>query len=184
MSVFLLEREFWRKSSNGTRRSPTAEEQCEAHRGQAELDQQGVQTRRGREREAGGDAGEYQSSERTLRAAHEEIKVLREDLPREGESMDKHRSHIMSLESTEEIRNLEQQELNLCRGAAAKRPAGWTRDGSTEETASWSVEAERISRQAEGKKRKIQEAVGKESTMRDVRMSDERMDGLDGSLSS
>ena len=90
----------------------------------------------------------------------------------------------MSPESTEVIRNLEQQELNLRRGAAAKRLAGWTKDGSTEEIASWSVEAERISREVEAMKRKLQEAIEKESTMKDVRMSDEGLDGLDGSLSS
>ena len=39
----------------------------------------------------------------TLRAAHEETKILREDLLREGELMDKDRSHIMSPKSTEEI---------------------------------------------------------------------------------
>ena len=68
--------------------------------------------------------------------------------------------------------------------AAGKRLAGWTRDGSTEEIASWSVEAERLSREVEAKKRKLQEAIEKESTMKDVRMSDEGLDGLDGSLSS
>ena len=78
-----------------------------------------------------------------------------EKMLREGESMDKNKSHIMTPESTEEIQNLEQQELNLRRRAASKRRAGWTRDGSTEEIASWSVEAERISRQVEAKKRKL-----------------------------
>ena len=41
-----------------------AEEHCEAHRGQAKLDQQGIQAHRDRERKAGGDAGEPQRSER------------------------------------------------------------------------------------------------------------------------
>ena len=122
----------------------------------------------------------------TLRAAYKEIKILREDLLREGDSVDRNRSHIMSPESTEEIRNLEQQqELNLWSGAASKRLVGWTRDGwSTEEIASWSVEVERISREVEAKKRKLQEAIEKESTMKDVSMSDDGLDGLDGSLSS
>ena len=98
--------------------------------------------------------------------------------------MDNNRSHIISRESAEDIRNLEQQDLKLWRGAAAKRLAGWTRDGSTEEIASWSVETERISREVEAMKRKLQEAIEKESTMKDVRMSDEGVDGLDWSLSS
>ena len=70
----------------------------------------------------------------TLRVAYEEIKFLREDLPREGESMDKNKCHFMTPENTEEIRILEQQELALWRGSASKRQAGWTRDGSVEET--------------------------------------------------
>ena len=98
--------------------------------------------------------------------------------------MDKNKSHIMSPENTEEVRILEQQELKLKRGAAAKRVARWTREGSTEEIASWSVEAERISREVEAKNRKLFEAIEKESTMKDVRMSDEGADGLDGSLAS
>ena len=56
--------------------------------------------------------------------------------------------------------------------------------GSTEEIASWSVEAERIAREVEEKKRKLQGAIEKESTLKDVRMADECLDGLDGSLSS
>ena len=54
------------------------------------------------------------------------------------------RSHNMSPESTEENRNLEQQDLNLSRGSASRRLAAWTRDGSTEEIASWTVEAQRL----------------------------------------
>ena len=56
--------------------------------------------------------------------------------------------------------------------------------GSTEEIASWTMEAQRLSQEAEAKKSKLQEAIEKESTMKDVRMSDEGLDGLDGSLSS
>ena len=37
----------------------------------------------------------------TLRAVYEEIKILREDSLREGESMDKNKSHIVSPESTD-----------------------------------------------------------------------------------
>ena len=73
----------------------------------------------------------------TLKVAYEEI---REDLLREGESMDKNKSHFLSPEDTEEIRILEQQELAFWRGLASKRLAGWTRDGSKEEIAGWMVE--------------------------------------------
>ena len=96
---------------------------------------------------------------RTLRVACEEIKILREDLLREEESMDKNKSHFMSLENTEEIRILEQQELAFWRGWASKRLAGWTRDGSAEELAGWMMEAQRLNREVEAKKRKLQEAV-------------------------
>ena len=79
----------------------------------------------------------------------------------EGESMNTKQESHLSRESTDEIRILEQQESNLWRGASAKRLAGWTRDASTEEIASWSVEAERISREVEAEKRKLQEAIEK-----------------------
>ena len=74
----------------------------------------------------------------------------------------------MSPGSAGEIRNLEQQELNQWRGGALKTLVGWTRYGSTEEIVSWSVEAERISREVEAKKRKLQEAIENASTMKDV----------------
>ena len=119
----------------------------------------------------------------TLRVAYEEIKILREDLLREGESMDKNKSHFMSPENTEEIRILEQQELAFWRGSASKRLSGWTRDGSAEEIAGWMMEAQRLNREVEAKKRKLQETIEKESG-KDARMGDDSMDGLDGSLSS
>ena len=119
----------------------------------------------------------------TLRVACEEIKILREDLLREGESMDKNKSHFMSLKNAEEIRILEQQEPAFWRGWASTRLAGWTRDGSAEELSGWMMEAQRLNREVEGKKRKLQEAVEKESG-KDARMGDDSMDGLDGSLSS
>ena len=50
----------------------------------------------------------------------------------------------MSPENTEKIRVLEQQELAFWRGTVSKRPAGRTRDGSSEETASWTMEAQRL----------------------------------------
>ena len=97
--------------------------------------------------------------------------------------MDKNKSHFMSPENTEEIRILEQQELAFWRRSASKRLAGWTRDGSAEEIAGWMLEAQRLKRGVEAKKRKLQEAIEKESG-KGARMGDESMDGLDGSLSS
>ena len=90
----------------------------------------------------------------TLKVAYEEIKILREDLLREGETMDKNKSHFFSPEDTEEIRRLEQQELAFWRGSASKRLAGWTRDGSAEEIAGWMMEAQRLNKEVEAKKRK------------------------------
>ena len=84
----------------------------------------------------------------------------------------------MSSENTEEIRILEQQELAFWRGSASKRLAEGTRDGSAEEFAGWMLEAQRLNRAVKAKKRKLQEAIEKESR------KDARMDGLDGSLSS
>ena len=118
----------------------------------------------------------------TLKVAYEEIKVLREDLLREGETMDKNKSCFLSVENTEEIRRLEQQELAFWRGSASKRLAGWTRDGSAEEIAGWTMEAQRLNKEVEAKKRKLQETIVRESR-KDARMED-AMDGLEGSLSS
>ena len=117
----------------------------------------------------------------TLSVAYQEIKTLREDLLRERESMDKSRSHILSPESTEEIRHLEEQELNFWRGTASKRLAGWTRDGSSEENSSWTQEAQRHSKEVEAKLRKNQ--TGDRERIQHER----RLDGrrwLDGSLLS
>ena len=118
----------------------------------------------------------------TLKVAYEEIKILREDLLREGETMDKNKSHFLSPEDTEEIRRLEQQELAFWRGSASKRLAGWTRDGSTEEIAGWMMEAQRLNKEVEAKKRILQETIERESR-KDAR-KDDAMNGLDGSLSS
>ena len=90
---------------------------------------------------------------REPRSAKGEVKILRDDLLREGESMDKNKSHFMSPENTEEIRILEQQELAFWRGSASKRLAGWTRDGSAEEIVGWMMAAQRLNREAEAKKR-------------------------------
>ena len=108
---------------------------------------------------------------RLTELAYEEIKILREDLLKEGERMD-----------TEEIQRLEQQELAFWRGSASKRLAGWTRDGSSEEIAGWMMEAQRLNKEVEAKKRKLQETIERGSR-KDARM-DDAMDGLDGSLSS
>ena len=60
----------------------------------------------------------------------------------------------MSPKNTEEIRVLEQQELAFWRGSASKRLAEWTRHGSAEEIASWMLEAQRLNREVEAKKRR------------------------------
>ena len=91
----------------------------------------------------------------TLRVAYEEIKILREDSLREGDSVYKNKSHMVSPESTEEIRNVEQQELAFWRGPASKTLAGWTQDGSAEEIAGWMFEAQGLNREVEAKKRKF-----------------------------
>ena len=96
--------------------------------------------------------------------------------------MDKNKSHFFSLENTEEIRRLEQQELVFWRGSASKRLAGWTRDGSAEEIAGWTMEAQRLNKEVEAKKRKLQETIVRESR-KDARM-DDAMDDLESSLSS
>ena len=60
-SLFWPAREFWKKNSNG----PEETQQPEEHgRSTSRSSRNWTQTRRGREREVGGDAGEYQSSER------------------------------------------------------------------------------------------------------------------------
>ena len=118
----------------------------------------------------------------TLKVAYEEIKILREDILREGETMDKNKSHFLSPEDTEEIRRLEQQELAFWRGSASKRLVGWTRDGSAEEIAGWMVEAQRLNKEVEAKKRKLQETIERGSG-KNARM-DDAMNGSDGSLSS
>ena len=152
---------FGQQKSSGerTRKTPKEtqwpEENGKAHRGQTKLDQQRIQTSRVRECKTGGGAREPQSAKGTLRVAFEEIKILREDSLREGDSVDKNRSHMVSPESTEEIRNVEQQELAFWRGPASKTLAGWTQDGSAEEIAGWMFEAQRLNREVEAKKRKF-----------------------------
>ena len=48
-----------------------------------------------------------ESGKETPRVAFEELKILREDLQREGESMDKNRRHVPSLERLEEVRTMQ-----------------------------------------------------------------------------
>ena len=78
-----------------------------------------------------------------LGVACEEIKKLRTELVHEGESMDKEKSHVLSPESLEGVRNREIQELCLRRVTASKRMAGASKDASTDEIASWSAQADR-----------------------------------------
>ena len=104
----------------------------------------------------------------TLKVAFEKIKILREDLLREGETMDKNKSHFLSPEDTEEIRRLEQQELAFWRGSASKRLAGWTRDGSSGGNRCLDDGGPETQQRSRSKEEKTADA----------------MDGLDGSLSS
>ena len=76
-----------------------------------------------------------------LRVAYGEIIKLRTDLAHKSESMDTNKSHVLSSERLEQVRNLELQEPYLRRAAASKRMAGAMRDATTEVIASWSVEA-------------------------------------------
>ena len=52
--------------------------------------------------------------------------------------------------------------------------------GSTEEIAGWMMEAQRLNKEVEAKKKKLQETIERESR-KDARMGD---DAMDGSLSS
>ena len=131
----------WQKvDGEGARAAPKEtqwpEEHCEAHRGNAELDQHADQARRGRGREGGGDTGKHPGVRKeTLRVAYEEIKKLRADMVQEGESMDKNRSHVLFPESLEEVRNLELQAVCFRKATASKRMAGASGDATTEEIA-------------------------------------------------
>ena len=60
--------------------------------------------------------------------------------------MDKNESHVLSLESLEEVIHLESEELCLRRAAAMKRLAGAAKDATTEEIG-WNVEADRIAKE-------------------------------------
>ena len=56
-------------------------------------------------------------------------------------------------------------------------------EGKGFEETGWMMEAQRLNKEVEAKKRKLQETIEKESGT-DARMGDDSMDGLDGSLSS
>ena len=96
LSQNLLAREFWKRTRTAPEETQWLEEHGEAHRGHTEVDQQGDQTHRDREREGCGDVGECQSSERNSESGLRRIKKLRADLLWEGKSMDKSRSHVSS----------------------------------------------------------------------------------------
>ena len=117
----------------------------------------------------------------TLRVAYEEMKILREDLLRIGIYGQKQEPLHVSGEHRRNS-NPRATRTGFLEGSASKRLAGWTRDGSAEEIAGWMLEAQ-LNREVEAKKRKLQEAIEKESG-KDARMGDDSMDGLDGSLSS
>ena len=92
----------------------------------------------------------------TLKVAYEEIKILREDLLREGETMDKKQEPF--LVSGRHGGNPETRTTRIgvfWRGSASKRPAGWTRDGSSEKIAGWMLDAQRLNKEVEAKKRKL-----------------------------
>ena len=84
----VLEKEFGKhqKKFSGNR---------DVHRGHAKLDHKRIQTDRDPEREVGGDAGELSRTGK-FEVAFKEMKIVREDLLQEGESIDKN-SHIMFL---------------------------------------------------------------------------------------
>ena len=136
-----------------------------------------------RECKVGGVAREPQSAKRNFES------VLRGDQDSPGGPAERRRIDGQKQEplhvSKEHGRNPNPRatRIGFLEGSASKRLAGWTRDGSGEEIAGWMLEAQRLKRGVEAKKRKLQEAIEKESG-KGARMGDESMDGLDGSLSS
>ena len=170
-SLFWLAREFWRNNSKKSKRSSMPEENGKAHRGQIKLDQQRIQTLRVRECKIGGVAREPQSAKRNFESG------LRGDQDSPGRPGERRRIDGQKQEplhvSGEHRRNSNppaKQELAFWRRSASKRLAGWTRDGSAEEIAGWMLEAQRLNREVEAKKRKLQEAIEQESG-REARMS-------------
>ena len=167
----------WQESSGErTRTTPEEtqrpEEHGEAHRGEAELDQQRVQTHRDREREGGGDAGEYQSSERNSESS------LRGD-----------QETPSGLAARGRVDGQEQESLHVPGelGGSTKartRRIELEKRNHFDETGSMDERRVNGALEVEQRRGKSKKAVEKESTMKDVKMSDDGMDGLHGSLSS
>ena len=176
-SVSWLAKEFWRKNSKLNGPKKTAKH-IEAKQNWINRESKRLEAKTVRLTEL---QESLKARKETVKVAYEEIKILREDLLREGELMDKNKSHFLSPEDTEEIRRLEQQELAFWRGSEeiswldTRRLEGnrWLDDGSPE--------TQQRSRSKE--ERKLQETIERESK-KDTRMGDEAKDGLDGSLSS
>ena len=141
------------------------------HRGKAELDQQGDQTRRGRGREGSGDAGEFESAERNSGSGFRGYQETSSGSVAGGR-VDGQGQELCRVpgELVEEVRNPELQEFYLRAASALKRVTGATTDATTEEIASWTMEADGIELEISGKKRKIQQAVEQEPTQGDIKM--------------
>ena len=111
-AYFLPVREFWRNNSKKLQRKLNGPKKTAKH---IEAKQNWINRESKRLESESAKLAEWQESLRvrkeTLRVAFGEIKIRREDLLREGESMDKNKSHFTSPENAEEIRILEQQEL-------------------------------------------------------------------------
>ena len=116
----------------------------------------------------------------TLRVAYEGIKFLREDLLRDGKSMDKHKSHFMSPEKNS---NLRATRIGFLEGIGfeetvsvdTRRFSGgnrWLDDGSPE------------TQQRSGSKEEKTPRDDRERIWERCKNGDDSMDGLDGFLSS
>ena len=123
----------------------------------------------------------------TLRVAFEEINILWGDLLGEGESMDKKQEPLHVSGRTRKKFESPSNKKWLSGGdRLQKKIAGWTRGGSSEEIAGWMLEAQRLNREVEAKKRKLQETIEKESK-KDARMGDDsicRREGANTDIAS
>ena len=147
------------------------------------LDQQGIQTSRGGVCKADGIAREPQSAERNIESGLRGNQDSQRGPSERGRNDGQKQEPLLvsgGHGGNPEARTA--RTVVLERGSTSKRLAGWTRDGSTEEIAGWMMEAQRLNKEVEAKKRKLQETIERESK-KDARM-DDAMDGLDGSLSS
>ena len=183
-SLFQLAREFWKKSSRGTRKTLKGPKNNAKH---IEAKQNWIN--RESKRIESAKLAEMQENLRVRIRNLESCLRGDQDSPRrpvargriDGQKLEPDhvsREHGGNSESRTTGAELARE------GTASKRLAGWTRDGSMEEIASWSAAAERMSREVEAKKWKLQEAVRNNPLFKDVRMADGCLDGLDGSLSS